>query len=97
MRKTKLICTIGPACDNQETLTQMCLAGMNVARLNFSHGTHEEHGKKLELLYETKTEDGTVINTCRTFHIWTGPDNRSYNLAENQPEVFEKFRAASEN
>lgn len=53
--------------------------------------------KKLELLYETKTEDGTVINTCRTFHIWTGPDNRSYNLAENQPEVFEKFRATSEN
>lgn len=35
MRKTKIICTIGPSCENEETLTQMCLAGMNVARLNF--------------------------------------------------------------
>ena len=42
MRKTKIVCTIGPACDNEDTLTQMCLSGMNVARLNFSHGSHEE-------------------------------------------------------
>ena len=50
MRKTKLICTIGPACENEETLTQMCMAGMNVARLNFSHGSHEEHLKKIQLI-----------------------------------------------
>ena len=50
LRKTKIICTIGPACENEETLTAMCEAGMNVARLNFSHGTHEEHLKRIQLI-----------------------------------------------
>ncbi len=50
MRKTKIICTIGPASENEQTLTEMCKAGMNVARLNFSHGTHEEHQKKIDLI-----------------------------------------------
>ena len=54
MRKTKIICTIGPASENEEVLTQMCLAGMNVARLNFSHGTHEEHTKKIELIKKVR-------------------------------------------
>ena len=56
MRKTKIICTIGPASENEETLTQMCLAGMNVARLNFSHGTHEEHQKKIDLIKKVRTK-----------------------------------------
>lgn len=50
MRKTKIICTMGPACENEETLTKMCLAGMNVARLNFSHGTLEEQQEKINLV-----------------------------------------------
>ena len=54
MRKTKIICTIGPACENEETLTQMCLAGMNVARLNFSHGSHEEHQRKIDLIKKVR-------------------------------------------
>lgn len=54
MRKTKIICTIGPASENEEVLTQMCLAGMNVARLNFSHGSHEEHAKKVELIKKVR-------------------------------------------
>ena len=50
MRKTKIICTIGPASENEEVLTKMCLAGMNVARLNFSHGSYEEHERKIGLI-----------------------------------------------
>ena len=61
MRKTKIICTIGPASENEETLTQMCLAGMNVARLNFSHGTHPEHEKKIELIKTVRQKLGLPI------------------------------------
>ena len=50
LRKTKIICTIGPASENEETLTAMCQAGMNVARLNFSHGSHEEHLRRILLI-----------------------------------------------
>ena len=56
MRKTKIICTIGPASENEETLKQLCLAGMNVARLNFSHGTHAEHKKKIDLIKKVRQE-----------------------------------------
>ena len=61
MRKTKIICTIGPACSDEETLTGMCQAGMNVARLNFSHGTHEEQGKKIELVKRVREKLGLPI------------------------------------
>ncbi|MBQ8598616.1 MAG: pyruvate kinase [Oscillospiraceae bacterium] len=56
MRKTKIVCTLGPASEKEEVLRQMIEAGMDVARINFSHGTHEEHGKKLELLYRLRKE-----------------------------------------
>ena len=56
MRKTKIVCTIGPSCDNEDTLTQMCMAGMNVARLNFSHGSHEEHLRKIELIKRVRKQ-----------------------------------------
>ena len=54
MRKTKIICTIGPASQNEEVLTQMALAGMNVARLNFSHGTHAEQKEKIDLIKKVR-------------------------------------------
>lgn len=54
MRKTKIICTIGPACEEITVLCEMCLAGMNVARLNFSHGTHEEHQKKIDAVKKVR-------------------------------------------
>jgi len=49
LKKTKIVCTIGPASRNEEILEQMLKAGMNVARLNFSHGTHEDHRKTIEM------------------------------------------------
>lgn len=61
MRKTKIVCTIGPACNNEDILTKMCLAGMNVARLNFSHGTHEEHKKNIDLIKSVREKLGLPI------------------------------------
>ena len=61
MRKTKIICTVGPACENEATLTEMCLAGMNVARLNFSHGTHEDHSEKIALVKKVREKLGLPI------------------------------------
>jgi pyruvate kinase len=55
-RKTKVIATIGPACDSPETIKAMIRAGMNVARLNFSHGSHEEHRKRLGVIREAADE-----------------------------------------
>ncbi|MDY3845805.1 MAG: pyruvate kinase [Eubacteriales bacterium] len=61
MRKTKIVCTIGPASESEEVLTGMCLAGMNVARLNFSHGTHEEHLKKINTIKKVREKLGLPI------------------------------------
>ncbi len=56
MRKTKIICTIGPASENKEVFREMCRAGLNVARLNFSHGTHADHKKKIDMIKEVREE-----------------------------------------
>lgn len=50
MRKTKIVCTVGPACRTEEVFEKMCKAGMNVARLNFSHGTHEEQQQNIDMV-----------------------------------------------
>lgn len=54
MRKTKIVCTIGPACQSEEILTKMCKNGMNVARLNFSHGSYDEHFSNIELIKKVR-------------------------------------------
>lgn len=61
MRKTKIICTIGPASENAETLMELYKAGMNVARLNFSHGTYEEQQRKIDLIKETRQKMNVPI------------------------------------
>ena len=56
MRKTKIVCTIGPASESEEVLRELCLNGMNVARLNFSHGTHEEHLARINRIKKVREE-----------------------------------------
>ena len=56
MKKTKIVCTIGPASSTKEILSKMIDAGMNVARLNFSHGTHEDHKEKIDLIKAVREE-----------------------------------------
>ena len=61
MRKTKIICTLGPAVDHEETIRQLILAGMNAARFNFSHGTHESHRAQLLKLKHARDELGAPV------------------------------------
>ena len=56
MRKTKIVCTLGPSTDREEVLRDMILSGMNVARFNFSHGSHEEHKRRLDTLKRLREE-----------------------------------------
>ena len=61
MKKTKIICTLGPASDTEEILSDLIDAGMNVARLNFSHGTHEEHAAKIAKVKKVREEKKVPI------------------------------------
>lgn len=56
MRKTKIICTLGPATNSEEIIRKLIENGMDVARLNFSHGTHEEHKKKIDMIKKIREE-----------------------------------------
>ena len=61
MRKTKIVCTLGPATDKEGVLREMMLSGMNVARFNFSHGSHAEHQKRLDTLKALREELGLPV------------------------------------
>lgn len=60
-RKTKIVCTLGPACSDENTIREMCLAGMNVARLNFSHNTHKDHEERIATVKKIREELGLPI------------------------------------
>jgi pyruvate kinase len=89
VRKTKLIATIGPACDSYETIGAMIRAGMNVARLNISHGTHEEHQQRIELIRRASHEldaNVAVLLDTRGIEIRTGRlDGGVAQLADGEP------------
>ena len=59
LRKTKIVCTLGPSTDQEGVMRNMIVSGMNVARFNFSHGSHEEHAARLAKLQELSKEQTT--------------------------------------
>ena len=78
MRKTKIVCTLGPATDGEGVLREMMLAGMNVARFNFSHGTHPEHKARLEQVKVLRKELGLPVAAMLDTK---GPEVRLKNFA----------------
>jgi pyruvate kinase len=86
MKKTKIVCTIGPASEDVETLVELMNAGMNVARLNFSHGDHDEHGNRLKNIRraseQTEKTTGILLDT-------KGPEIRTGNLKKEAVELTE--------
>lgn len=84
MRRTKIVCTIGPASEQPETLKKLVQAGMNVARLNFSHGTHEEHLRRIERIRQVEKELGQTIAILLDTK---GPEIRTGILREEQVEL----------
>ena len=63
MRKTKIICTLGPAVDNEEMIRALIKGGMNAARFNFSHGSHPEHLERLNRLKAVRDSMGVAVAT----------------------------------
>jgi pyruvate kinase len=86
MRKTKIVCSIGPASESEEVLRGLCLAGMNVARLNFSHGTYEEHRKRIDVIKKVRDE----LNLPIAIMLDTkGPEFRIKTFAEGKINIDE--------
>ncbi len=82
MRKTKIVCTIGPSTDKEEILRELMLSGMNVARFNFSHSTHEDHKRRFEQIEKLRTELGLPIATLLDTK---GPEIRLKTFENNEP------------
>ena len=86
MRKTKIVCTMGPACRNINTLREMVKAGMSVARLNFSHGDHEYHRGTIEMLRQVREEMGVPLAILLDTK---GPEIRLRNFKHGHEELEE--------
>lgn len=86
LRKAKIVCTIGPASESVETLKKLIHAGMNVARLNFSHGSHEEHAARIANIRKAAEETGKPIAILLDTK---GPEIRTGTLAADSVELVE--------
>ena len=84
MRKTKIICTIGPASESEERLRELMLAGMNVARFNFSHGSHEEHKAKFDRVIKVSSELKLPVATLLDTK---GPETRLKDIEGGKTEL----------
>ena len=84
MKKTKIVCTLGPATDSKELIRELILNGMNVARLNFSHGDHSEHGERIKNIKEIRKELGIPVAIMLDTK---GPEIRTGELKEGQIEL----------
>lgn len=84
LRKTKIVCTIGPASESVEKLTQLIESGMNVARLNFSHGDFEEHGQRIQNIREASKLTGKTVAILLDTK---GPEIRTNNMVNGAIEL----------
>ena len=84
MRKTKIVCTIGPASESEEMLEKLIKAGMNVARLNFSHGDHAEHKARIDRIREVSQKLGKTVAILLDTK---GPEIRTHNMKDGAIEL----------
>ncbi|OIJ29717.1 pyruvate kinase [Staphylococcus sp. LCT-H4] len=84
MRKTKIVCTIGPASESEEMLEKLIKAGMNVARLNFSHGDHAEHKARIDTIREVSKKLGKTVAILLDTK---GPEIRTHNMKDGVIEL----------
>ena len=82
MRRTKIVCTIGPSTSSPEMIARLIAAGMDVARLNFSHGTHDEHAQRIKLVREAARQADRPLGILQDLQ---GPKIRTGKLKDSQP------------
>ena len=89
-RRAKLVCTIGPASNSEEMIRELMLSGMDVARVNFSHGTHDDHSPVIHRLRSVAAELGRTICILQDLQ---GPKIRTARLRDHLPVTLQKGQA----
>ena len=87
--RTKIVATLGPSTDSIEVLTEMVRAGLDVARVNFSHGKHEEHGRRIDLVHEAARRAGRYVGILADLG---GPKIRIENFTQQEGDDHRRRR-----